>query len=321
MLLLNDLETLFSLPVSIKDTESPSGLISLLSARKMVLIKVGTVEFLGITPFESETFSAVVLKKQLDKYKEASGKNCAFIIKNPSKLQIDALIKNHIPFIAEGKQIYLPFFGIMLSDDLSKSKQIDSEKMMPASQELFLYMFYNSEHKYFLKSDVAEKLNLTRTSLTRASDQLIAMNLIKQEKVGKEYRMELTSKSSALYKASKDFLISPIFKEFYIDSKQLPEDALHAGETALAECSMMGFPRIPEYAIDKNHPVVKNLKPVDIRWEDCNEPVKIQLWKYNPSLFGKENRVDTVSMICSLADFYDERIEGEIEDIIGEERW
>lgn len=63
------------------------------------------------------------------------------------------------------------------------------------------------------------------------------------------------------------------------------------------------------------------MKPIDIRWEDCERPAKIQLWKYDPALFGKDNRVDTVSMICSLADIYDERIEGEIEDIIEGERW
>ena len=91
--------------------------------------------------------------------------------------------------------------------------------------------------------------------------------------------MELKEKGTALYRKAEKYLISPVFKEFYVDSAELAENALKTEESALAECSMMNPPKIPQVALFKDDERAANLRTVDIRWEECVNPVKVQLWK------------------------------------------
>ncbi len=58
--------------------------------------------------------------------------------------------------------------------------------MMPSTQMVFLELLYQANDEGFLKSEVATRLNLTKTSITRASAQLESMGLILQRKSGKE---------------------------------------------------------------------------------------------------------------------------------------
>ena len=46
--------------------------------------------------------------------------------------------------------------------------------------------------------------------------------------------------------------------------------------------------------------------------------MKVQLWKYNPSYFAREGRVDPVSLACTFKGNEDERIEMSIEELLEE---
>lgn len=320
--IINSLKSLFPEEFACEQIPSPRDkhLIAVLLHRNFYNIQIGSINFIGIEPRKDESYSATVYKKQLLEYQQKLESNCAFILKNHSSGQVTAFIKNQIPFISDKQQIYVPFLGISLSNTYFPAKEISVKKMMPATQEVFLYLFYGNK-KYYLKSEIADFLKMSRTSLTRASDELIAIDLIAQTKVGKEYRMELKEKGTALYQKAEKYLISPVYKEFYVDSAELAQNALRTEESALAECSMMNPPKIPQVALFKDDERAANLRPVDIRWEECSNPVKVQLWKYPPEIFAKEGRVDTVSMLCTLKHITDERIEGEIEEILKGEKW
>ena len=49
--------------------------------------------------------------------------------------------------------------------------------------------------------------------------------------------------------------------------------------------------------------------------------VEIELWKYNPMAFASEGIVDIVSLVQSLKEIDDERVEMQIEEIMEEYRW
>ena len=321
-IIIDSLKTWFPDKVNYEQIPSPKDkhFIAMLLHRNFYDIRIGDAGFIGIEPRKDESYSAAVYKKHILEYQQKMESNCAFLLKNPSSKQVSAFIKNQIPFISNTNQVYVPFLGVSLAKSYAPSKEIHAEKMMPATQEVFLYLFYGSK-KYYLKSEIADFLKMSRTSLTRASEELISMDLITQTKVGKEYRMELKEKGTALYKKAEKYLISPVYKEFYVDSAELAKNALKTEESALAECSMMNPPKIPQMALSKDDERAGKLKSVDIRWEECSNPVKVQLWKYPPELFAKDNRVDTVSMLCTLKHIEDERIEGEIEEILEGEKW
>lgn len=321
--IINMLQKFYSETIAYEKIEPPkdSQLIAILANRRFYNIKIGSVNFVGIEPRNQENFSTSIYKKHLEVYEKTFEKNCTYILKNPTEKQIDSFIRSKIPFISNNNQIYLSFLGIWFNNKLLGEIDKITEKMMPVSQIVFLYMFYKKQ-KYYLKSEIASELKISRTSLTRASEQLIDMNLVEQTKVGKEYRMELMEYGAEIYEKATPYLISPVFDEFYVESSEkLLKTSVKAGISALSECSMINPPKYPEVAIYKDDEIVTSLKKIDIRWDDVENPVKVQLWKYSPRLFVKENRIDTISMICSFENIEDERIEGEINEIIGNEKW
>ena len=52
-----------------------------------------------------------------------------------------------------------------------------------------------------------------------------------------------------------------------------------------------------------------------------NDYVEIELWKYNPSIYTADEMVDIVSLVQSLKDVEDERVEMQIEEVMEEYKW
>ena len=295
------------------------GLPFFLSSRSAYQVNIIGITFLLVEIID-EQFGSVALKKQLSKYTKAPGMCVAYSIDNMSRKQRKALIMADIPFISLPNQIYLPFLGIALNDRFKKKTMASQDKMMPATQCLFLYLLYNGEKEYVLKKDAAEALKLTRTSITRASEQLRIMGLIKETAHGKEIRMHCTSSGRELFEAARDHLINPVQKVLTV-RKPFSEGLTISGESALSKISMLGGPDLPVYAINKNDIRLSNIEQVDPRWEDTREVCVIELWKYDPSLFSKDNAVDPVSLALSLASTDDERVQGELERYLEDYAW
>lgn len=217
--------------------------------------------------------------------------------------------------------IYLPFLGIILRNKLKTMNNVATDKMMPATQCLFLYLLYNHQHEYVLKKQAAEEIGLTRTSITRASEQLKAMGLITEEQCGKEMRMKTVSTGYELYSLARKYLITPVQRSMHVEKTDDTEMLAIAGESALSEVSMLGEPKIDVRAVFKGDEIVKGLKEVDIKWQESIDKVMVELWKYNPLLFVKDGLVDPVSMAMSLSDTDDERVQGELERYMEEYKW
>lgn len=288
-----------------------------LAKRDMYRIEIEGLFFVLICVGNEERFGIAALKKQKVIYEEQLQCNVAFSFDVMSKLQRDSLIKAKLPFISLPNQIYLPFLGVVLNDNYKKIKQVNIEKMMPATQMLFLYLLY-SQDDYVLKSDAADRLELTRTSMTRASEQLLAMNLIEQQRVGKELRMMKKHDNSSMLEAAKPYLINPIQKKKILREEDVVVPYLLAGENALGEYSMLNPPNLKSVAIYKGELDCSNMEEIDARWEDTDKLIQVEFWKYNPFLFATDNKVDRISLACSLVDCKDERVEMTIDEMLEE---
>ena len=168
------------------------------------------IAFLCVQLSKEERFGIVALEKQLSFLSNKYGIPVVFGFSAVTKLQRDKLLERNIPFITDNGQLYLPFLGMMLNNTFKKKKETRRDKMMPVTQLLFLYMLYKSKGQAVMKKDAAAAIGVTRTSITRASEQLVAMGLISQEIQGKEYYMRTEMSDFALYKKAKPYLINPI---------------------------------------------------------------------------------------------------------------
>jgi len=315
------INSFFGFECKIEKTKVKGLALYMTAGREYFMVNVEGLSFLLIKISSNDRFGAISLEKQLVSIKEATNYEVAYHFDKLTKAQRDSLLTRRIPFIAGSDQIYLPFLGIALRNNLKSKSDVYSEKMMPATQSLFLYLLYNHKEESILKKNAAEKLGLTRTSITRASEQLKGMGLIVEERCGKEIRMMAVAEGWELYKSAKQYLISPVQKRLYV---KVPSDyykMVLAGESALSSVSMLGEPKYSTFAIYKDDDSAKELQEVDIKWQDDIDVAQIELWKYNPMLFAKDGKIDPVSLAMSLSKNEDERIQGELERFMEEYQW
>ncbi len=275
--------------------------------------------FIVVTVPDDERFGVVAFQKQLALLEKGFELPVALNFRYISGRQRDSLIEKNIPFISDTKQIYLPFMGMMLSNRLVQPKHINSRKMMPVAQMLFLHMLYNGQNRPMLKKDAAEFLRVTRTSITRASEQLLSMELINQEIYGKECYMMLVTTGLDLFEKAKQFLINPV--QSVVTTSDKFDSYPLSGESALSMCSMLNAPKVPVRAVYKAEVNVKEIPEIDLRWSSVDNAVNVELWKYDPRLFERNGIVDPISLAMSLTDNTDERIEASIEEYLEGYEW
>ncbi len=290
----------------------------LLSGRKIYKVTVGSVQFILVELQAKDRFGAVALQKQMAIYYKKTEMDVAFAFSDFSKVQRDALISRGIPFIAGTDQVYLPFLGILFRNNFKKKMELPEERMMPATQSLFLYLLY-SKRDFVIKKQAAEELNLTGTSITRASGQLRNMKLLLEEQRGKEIYMKLVADGLEMYKMAENYLINPVQKVIYVEGAE--KYGLLAGESVLSRHSMLSEQTTRTYALYKGSDVVSQLKEIDPKWQTGENICRLELWKYDPELFAVDGEVDPVSLAKSLSDNDDERVQGELEDFMEEYKW
>ena len=220
----NDSLNLFGLDFRTEKLETKGLPLYLTAKRTFHKISWENRSFILIKIHDDERFGVIAFEKQAAQLSEKYGMPVVFEFENISKTQRDSLIERNICFIAGSDQLYLPFLGIALSNHFARPKSIKAEKMMPVTQSLFLWLLYEGNGESVMKKDAAEAIGVTRTSLTRASEQLAAMGLISQEKSGKEFLMKAQSAGIELYRKAKPFLINPVQKIITIQNDRKYDD-------------------------------------------------------------------------------------------------
>ena len=297
-----------------KKWQSEKKLQLYLELREKYKFHIYGMDFVLIQLSDNDTFGVIALQKQRKIYEDAYGCSVGFIINQLNKRQMDSLISHRVPFICEPGQVFLPFMGLMLNTHLQKKYNVNADKRTPISQVLFLYLLYHADvHK--IKSEIADELGVSRMSITRAARQLKEMNLITDD----SGKLSSIASGMELYEKAKPYLINPVQKISTVRREDWNRHGELAGETALAEYSMLNPPGISTYAIAKNTEIT-SIEEVDAQWE--NVPlVNLQIWKYDPAFFAKNGIVDVISLACSLMDETDERIQMSIDEMLEEYKW
>ena len=159
-----------------------------------------------------------VLKKHIARIQKNENLPVVLVLRELSFRQKEYLIREKIPFIVDGKQIYLPFMAVYLQERCSAEKKT-REEILPSAQMLLLHFIYGGAQE-LSTSQAAKNLELTPTSISRASKQLEEMGLlhIKKEGVPQFYRFShpITNQYPAMIE---------LFTR-KLDAIQLPEDAV-----------------------------------------------------------------------------------------------
>ena len=315
------IEELLHMKVDISKKEGKTGLPFYLTAgRELFNVNIFDSIFCIVALKETDDMDIRKLKYQVSQYCSAFNEPVAIYIPDLTARKKEALIKAGLPFIAPPGQIYLPFLGIVLSDKFVKKQDVGTKKMSPLEQQAFLWMLYNGRE--CTKSDMAESLKVTRAAVSKVTGALSAKGLITQKKDGKNVFIMISGNPKECYKKAYEWMTNPVKKTVCCLNKDICEIFPLAGESALSELSMLASPTVEVRACYENDQRLKEADFVeDGRWIESRDFVKLEIWKYDPGLICNGKTVDMISLGLSLSDENDERIEGEIQEMMEEAGW
>ena len=254
-----------------------------------------------------------VLKKHIARIQKNEKLPVVMVLKELAFRQKEYLIREKIPFVVEGKQIYLPFMALYLQERCNAEKQLRDE-ILPSAQMLLLHFIYGGAQE-MSTSQAAKDLELTPTSISRASKQLEEMGLLRTKKMGVPKLLMTEDSPKALFQKAEGKLLNPIKRTVYIPKEFVETNLLESGYSALAECSMLNEPNVKCYATEK----ISQWKDVMTNnLQDSQMQVAVEMWRYNPRKLSTQNIVDELSLALALREDVDERVEEAVEEMLNE---
>lgn len=277
---------------------------------RLQLVSMNEQKIIFLYP-KTELEQIEVLKKHIARIQKNENLPVVLVLKELSFRQREYLIREKIPFVADGKQIYLPFMAVYLQERCSAEK-IPREEILPSAQMLLLHFVYGGAQE-LSTSQAAKDLELTPTSISRASRQLEEMGLLHIRKVGVQRIMQSEESPKTLFQKAGDKLLNPIKRTVYIPKKYVGTDLLESGYSALAEYSMLNEPNVRCYAAER----ISQWKDFTTNsLQNSKVQVAVEMWRYNPRKLSTRNTVDELSLALTLREDADERVEEAVEEML-----
>lgn len=268
-----------------------------------------------ITP-RSSAWRLPTLKKQLLKFQEVCTTPCALSLDNMTALQRRNLIENNIPFVSSFQQVYLPFWGCCFTERF-KTETTITEKMSPSTQLVFLYLYYSQRKGRINLTQISKDLSLSKATCTRAVNDLFSSELIEICTEGTNKWIFLAYEKPEFLKKGYSRLRNPVVRYIYIKHPVPMLPQLRSGMLALSELTMVSAnEQDGASAISKK--TAANI-PTDLilteqNFKDFGGYI-MEVWCYDPTLLSEDGRVDTISLLLSLENNLNERVQMGLDDI------
>lgn len=278
----------------------------LLDGRKAVFVYPKT---------ELDTVNA--LKKHLGRIEKETGARAVLVPQKLSWRQRNYLLEEHIPFIVDGRQIYLPFMAMYLQERCDADNSVFSD-ILPSTQLLLLYYIYRG-CGILPTGEAAKKLSLSLMSVSRSMRQLEEFGLIQSERNGVQKIICSNRNPQELFDAARKYLLNPVKRTIYVSKTDLDENLLLSGSPALAGYSMLS-PSEPEYYAASSIADIE--KKATRRLQNYQKQCAVELWRYSPeklAVFDKASnnkRVDRLSLALALRDDNDDRIQEAVDEML-----
>ena len=256
------------------------------------------------------------LKKQFANFCSLCTVPCALYLDGLTAQQRRNLIESRLPFIAESQQVYLPFWGCFFYEKYALVPHVE-ETMAPSTQLVFLYLYYTGPNRNMNQTDLSKKLRLSKATCSRAIRDLTESGIIEIKSEGtNKWIIPQFDKPEFLRKAYSR-MKSPIKRVIYVKGEPSGPQFFQSGVKALSSISIVGAKEydrgiavstktastIPtEYIISKRE------------FEDFGGSA-IEVWSYTPEQLSNNGRVDDISLLLSLDNDPDERIQMGLDEI------
>lgn len=242
------------------------------------------------------------------------------------------LINYGVQFIVPEKQLFLPELKIDLREQFSGKKN-QLKFFTPSAQMVVLSAILNTFSNKFSIGSLNDRFGISTSNAQRIIDDLEDLELVASHKEGRDRIAQFSYQGKELWDMSLKYMKSPVKKTVYVkDFNSAVVAGFISGLTALSEYSMLVAPRLSVIAASD-----KTWKEYASLYQLAEYPdeaaLQVDIWSYPPEKvlnyisesgdtvsFGHA-KVDKLSLYLSLMNDYDERVQGELEEMLEGMQW
>jgi DNA-binding MarR family transcriptional regulator len=232
------------------------------------------------------------------------------------------MMDRKIGFIAPGAQLYVPEAFLDLRERAPAFAIAHAEQISPTAQFLLLAILQGRALDGLNLTELADELHVSIMSISRALDELEALQLAKAHHVGRQRRLHMSLNGRELWEKVQAKLQSPVRKVRVVCALGADEIGPLAGTSALARYTMLAPPRIETRAVLaagwKNLQAERSLRAATA-FDD--ERVEVQTWTYDPRILAQNGIVDRLSLYLSVRGNPDERVAQAAEELLEAIAW
>ena len=232
------------------------------------------------------------------------------------------MVERRIGFLSPGNQLYIPEALIDLRERGTRPVVEAGEQLTPTAQLLVIAALQGEVQEDDNLTALAGRLHVAIMSMSRALDELEALQLARARHVGRQRRLHLLAQGGDLWRQVKDRLQSPVRKLRRVQRGLEDRLAPRAGESALAHYTMLAAPRVERRAVAATR--WKELAPQldgGAAFDFAGAVTELETWSYDPAPLAQGGVVDRLSLYLSVRDDPDERVAQAAEQLLEPFGW
>lgn len=259
--------------------------------------------------------------KHADMVRSSLGHEVIFVLEDMKSFDRRRWVEQRLPFIVPGKYFYCPMHLVDFRESarhrIHKANQ-DSNVLSASAQALLLAYLQHAPACANL-SEWATYLHYTRMTVSRARKELEAHALCHVQSTGKSMAIEFPDDKQALWERALPLLQDPVVRRKEIVLlKPTGLRLLRAGISALADLTMLADDPIPTYAMSSSaYNAAFEAGNITESPGTGGADALIEHWRYAPAILAPEGHtVDRLSLYLSLRNNPDERVQGQLADMM-----
>lgn len=232
------------------------------------------------------------------------------------------LIGQKVPFIVPGNQLYLPDLGVDLREYYRQPADPVETPLSPSAQAILISALLRPRWEPDLvPGEVAATRGYAPMTLSRAVREIVAAGLGEAQNAGRTKYLRMKYSPQETWQRAAAVLRSPVREVVWVRRLTPMDPPLRlSGLTALARGTMIEEPRRPVYAMNRTDWPKWQLRIEELP-EALEDAQEWQLWNYDPALQRGSETVDPLSLILSLRDSPDERVQSALDELRRQLPW
>lgn len=260
--------------------------------------------------------SQQTLHRMLFRLRDAAQCRVLYVARHLTPYERKRLLSERVEFVVPDSQLFAPSLALELRErPATSAPPSEVVSLGPATQAVLLTLLLN-EGGNLTTLAIARKLGYSPMTASRANRELEAAGLARVYKMGARSTLALTGSHPEVWARARPLMRSPVMKELHAAGPAPRHSSLLrvAGETALADLTLLSPPAEPVFAIGPNDWRAYGSE-FDLRDQAESGTFKLQLWAYHPWLWNDRATVDPLSLTLSLQDVVDDRVQIALDEL------